>query len=155
MSDLRARERHDPEWGATVADLVEDDRVVGIVYASEGGVYAEFYADADDGAPWVFEVADLQRALDTAAAMVAGPESAAAAPEGPVGEVEGQEKRVGEEVGPGELPGVPGEQGSSTIGQFGEHKQERGQSQDVQRLRLGKVKRLRAGKRCIVGEIAA
>ena len=79
MSDLFARDRHDPEWGATVIDLVEDDRVVGIVYADDGGIYAEFYPDQDDGAPWVFDVADLQRVLDTAAAMLADPEADAPA----------------------------------------------------------------------------
>ena len=70
MSELFARDRHDAEWGGVVADLVEDDQVIGIVYSDEGGVYAEFYPDPEDGNPWVFDVADLHRVLDTAAAMV-------------------------------------------------------------------------------------
>jgi hypothetical protein len=74
MSDLHAKERHDPEWGGPVADLIEEDRVVGIAYQEEGGLFAEFFPDEDDN-PWVFEAADLQRALDTAAAML-GPEDA-------------------------------------------------------------------------------
>lgn len=77
MSDLHAKERHDPEWGGPVADLIEEDRVVGIAYHEEGGLLAEFFPD-EDGNPWVFEAADLQRALDTAAAML-GPEEAAPA----------------------------------------------------------------------------
>ena len=40
---------------------------------------AEFYPD-EDGEPWVFEVADLQRVLDTAAAMLGLGEDAAATP---------------------------------------------------------------------------
>lgn len=68
MSDLHAKERHDPEWGGLVIDLIEDDKVVGIVYQDEGGLFSEFFPD-EEGAPWVFEAADLQRAIDTAAAM--------------------------------------------------------------------------------------
>jgi hypothetical protein len=69
VSDLHARERHDADWGGLVVDLVEEDRVVGLVYEEEGSLFAEFHPD-DDGEPWVFEAADLQRALDTAAAML-------------------------------------------------------------------------------------
>ncbi|MCJ7726049.1 MAG: hypothetical protein MUP76_06640 [Acidimicrobiia bacterium] len=76
MSDLHAKERHDPEWGGPVADLIEEDRTVGIVYQEEAGLFAEFFPD-EDGNPWAFEAADLQRALDTAAAML-GPEEAPA-----------------------------------------------------------------------------
>jgi hypothetical protein len=75
MSDLHARERHDPEWGGPVVDLVEDDRIVGIVYEEDGVVYAELHPD-DDGNPWVFDTADLQRVLDTAAAMLGADEDA-------------------------------------------------------------------------------
>jgi len=76
MSDLFARDRHDPEWGGMVVDLVEDERVVGIVYADDDVPYAEFYPD-EDQAPWVFAIADLQRVLDTATTMVTtSPESA-------------------------------------------------------------------------------
>ena len=70
MSDLHARERHDPDWGGLVVDLIEEDRVVGIVYQEESGLFAEFFAD-EDGEAWVFEAADLQRAIDTAAAILA------------------------------------------------------------------------------------
>jgi len=77
MSDLHAKERHDPEWGGSVADLIEEDRVVGIAYYEDGGLFAEFFPD-EDGNPWVFEAADLQRALDTAVAML-GPEESAPA----------------------------------------------------------------------------
>ena len=72
MSDLRAKERHDPDWDGMVVDLIEEDRLVAIVYQDEGGLFTEFYPD-DDGKPWVFEAADLQRALDTAAAIL-GPD---------------------------------------------------------------------------------
>jgi hypothetical protein len=69
VSDLHARERHDAEWGGLVVDLVEEGRVVGLVYEEDGSLFAEFHPD-DDGEPWVFEAADLHRALDTAAAML-------------------------------------------------------------------------------------
>ena len=72
MSDLHAKERHDPEWDGLVVDLIEEDRVVGIAYSDKGGLFTEFFAD-DEGNPWVFETADLQRALDTAAAIL-GPD---------------------------------------------------------------------------------
>ena len=36
MSDLHARERQDPEWGRPVADLIEEDEVVGLAYEDEG-----------------------------------------------------------------------------------------------------------------------
>lgn len=69
MSDLRAREASDTEWDGPVVELVEDQRVVGIVYLDEGTLYAEFSPD-EDGEPWAFEAGDLQTALDTAAAML-------------------------------------------------------------------------------------
>jgi hypothetical protein len=76
MSDLHARERQDPEWGRPVADLVEDDEVVGLAYEDEGELLVEFYADAD-GEPRLYDVADLQRVLDTVISMLgtAAPES--------------------------------------------------------------------------------
>jgi hypothetical protein len=69
MSDLHARERQDPEWGRPVADLIEDDEVVGMAYEEEGQLLVEFYPDTE-GEPRLYEVADLQRVLDTAAAML-------------------------------------------------------------------------------------
>ena len=69
MSDLIARESSRPDWDEPLVDLVEEDEVVGCVYLDEGTLVAEFYAD-DEGEPWIFEVADLQRALDTAASML-------------------------------------------------------------------------------------
>jgi hypothetical protein len=78
MSDLHARERQDPEWGRPVADLIEDDEVVGLAYEDEGELLVEFYADAE-GEPRLYDVADLQRVLDTVVSMLgAGP----AEPEG-------------------------------------------------------------------------
>jgi hypothetical protein len=76
MSDLHAREREDPDWGRPVADLVEDDEVVGLVYEDEGQFLAEFYPDSD-GEPHLYEVPDLQRVMDMAVAMLGGepPES--------------------------------------------------------------------------------
>ena len=68
MSDLHAREREDPTWGRSVADLIEDDEVVGMAYEDEGEVLVEFYPDAD-GEPRLYDVADLQRVLDTVAAI--------------------------------------------------------------------------------------
>ena len=69
MTDLHARETELPDWDGPVVELVEEERVVGVVYTDEGSLMADFYAD-EDGEPWVFEVADLQRVLDTAAAML-------------------------------------------------------------------------------------
>ena len=69
MSDLHARERQDLEWGRPVADLVEDDEVVGMAYEDEGQLLVEFYPDAE-GEPRLYDVADLQRVLDTVAAML-------------------------------------------------------------------------------------
>lgn len=69
MSDLRAREGLSEAWDQPVVELVEDSRVVGMVYVDDDVLYAEFTPD-EDGDPWAFEVADLQRALDTAAAML-------------------------------------------------------------------------------------
>lgn len=69
MSDLRAREASNTEWDQPVVELVEDDTVVGITYVDDEVLYAEFSPD-EDGEAWAFEVADLQRVLDTAAAML-------------------------------------------------------------------------------------
>lgn len=78
MSDLHARETEpQPDWDGPIAELVEEDHVVGIAYTEDGSVMAEFYPD-EDGEPWVFEVADLQRVLDTAAAMLGVGEEPAA-----------------------------------------------------------------------------
>ncbi len=73
MSDLHAKERQDPDGDGTVVDLIEEDRVVGIAYLDDGGLYAEFYPD-DEGEPWAFEAADLHRTLDVAAAMLGADE---------------------------------------------------------------------------------
>jgi hypothetical protein len=69
VTDLRARETTPPDWDGVVVELVEEDRVVGIAYLEDGTVMAEFYPD-EDSEPWVFDVSDLQRVLDTAAAML-------------------------------------------------------------------------------------
>lgn len=69
MSDLHARERQDPEWERPVADLIEDDEVVGMAYEDEGQLLVEFYPDGD-GEPRLYDVADLQRVLDTVGAML-------------------------------------------------------------------------------------
>jgi len=69
MSDLHTRERQDPEWGRPVADLIEDDEVVGLAYEDEGDLLVEFYPDAE-GEPRLYDVADLQRVLDTVASML-------------------------------------------------------------------------------------
>lgn len=69
MSDLHAREASGIEWDRPVVELVEDGRVVAIVYVDDEVLYSEFSLD-EDGDAWAFEVADLQRALDTAAAML-------------------------------------------------------------------------------------
>lgn len=69
MTDLRARETTPPDWDGIVVELVEEDRVVGIAYLEDGVAMAEFYPD-EETEPWVFDVADLQRVLDTAAAML-------------------------------------------------------------------------------------
>ncbi len=71
MSDLHARERQDPEWGRPVADLIEDDEVVGLAYEDEGDLFVEFYPDTD-GESRLYDVADLQRVLDTVVSMLGG-----------------------------------------------------------------------------------
>ena len=71
MSDLHARERHDPEWGRSLADLIEDEEVVGLAYEDEGDLFVEFYPDAE-GEPRLYDVADLQRVLDTVVSMLGG-----------------------------------------------------------------------------------
>jgi hypothetical protein len=79
VTDLRARETTPPDWDGIVVELVEEDRVVGIAYLEDGIAMAEFYPD-EESEPWVFDVTDLQRVLDTAAAMLG------VAPEGITGE---------------------------------------------------------------------
>lgn len=69
MSDLHARERQDLEWGRPVADLIEDDEVVGMAYEDEGELLVEFYPDSE-GEPRLYVAADLQRVLDTVSAML-------------------------------------------------------------------------------------
>ena len=68
MTDLHVREPHDGAWDMDVVEFVEDGRVVGIAYLDDLEVFAEF---PTDGEPWAFDVNDLQRALDTARAMLA------------------------------------------------------------------------------------
>jgi hypothetical protein len=69
MTDLHVRESTEGEWDMPVVELVEDGRVVGIAYLDDIELLAEFYPD-DEGEPWAFDVSDLQRALDTAQAML-------------------------------------------------------------------------------------
>lgn len=69
VTDLHAREIEDGDGDGPIVELVEEDRVVGLVYLDDGVSYAEFYT-AEDGEVWAFDVADLQRVLDTARAMV-------------------------------------------------------------------------------------
>lgn len=71
MSDLHTRERIDPEWGRPVADLIEDDEVVGLAYEDEGELLVEFYPDSD-GEPRLYDVADLLRVLDVVVSMLGG-----------------------------------------------------------------------------------
>ncbi len=69
MAHLVAKESSRPEWDGPVVDLVEDDAVVGCVYLDDGELLVEFYPD-EEGNPWIYDVADLQRVLDVAAAML-------------------------------------------------------------------------------------
>lgn len=69
MATLIARESTRPEWDGPVVDLVEDGTVVGCVFLDDGDLLVEFYPD-DEGDPWIYDVADLQRVLDVAAAML-------------------------------------------------------------------------------------
>lgn len=62
-----------------MVELVEEGRVVGIAYLEEGTMLVEFHPD-EDGAAWAFDVADLQRVLDIAAAMLGVDEFEAPAP---------------------------------------------------------------------------
>jgi hypothetical protein len=68
VTDLHAREGEPGDGEELVVELVEEERVVGVVYFDDGA-FAEFYPD-EDGEPWAFDVGDLQRVLDTAVAMV-------------------------------------------------------------------------------------
>jgi hypothetical protein len=69
MTDLHAREIDPDDEEGPVVELVEEGRVVGVVYFDQDATYAEFHPD-EDGDPWAFDVSDLQRVLDTARAMV-------------------------------------------------------------------------------------
>jgi hypothetical protein len=79
MTDLRAREAELPEWDGSVVELIEEGRTVGVAYLEDGAMLVEFHPD-EDGAAWAFDVADLQRVLDIAAAMLGVDEPAPAAP---------------------------------------------------------------------------
>lgn len=69
MTDLHAREIEPEDSDEPMVELVEEDRVVGVVYFEDGATYAEFYPD-EEGDAWAFDVADLQKVLDTARAIV-------------------------------------------------------------------------------------
>ncbi|HUG75487.1 MAG TPA: hypothetical protein VMM81_07450 [Acidimicrobiia bacterium] len=69
MTDLHVREPDEGDWDMEVVEFVEEGRVVGIAYLDDLEMFAEFPTD-DDGEPWAFDVNDLQRALDTARAML-------------------------------------------------------------------------------------
>ena len=85
MTDLHAKERHDAESGGLIIDLIEDETLVGIVYQEDEALLAEFYPD-DDGATWAFDISDLQRALDMAAAMLGSDDGVAPVPVGAAGQ---------------------------------------------------------------------
>ncbi|MEX1208291.1 MAG: hypothetical protein WEE36_06740 [Acidimicrobiia bacterium] len=68
MSDLTARDGQG-EDGEPIVDLTEEGRTVGYVYLDDGTLFAEFLSDAE-GAPWAFDVDDLQRSLDAARAIL-------------------------------------------------------------------------------------
>jgi hypothetical protein len=85
MTDLHAKERNDPESGGLVIDLIEDETLVGIVYREDESLLAEFYPD-DDGNLWAFDISDLQKVLDMAAAMLGSGEEAAPVPMGEAGQ---------------------------------------------------------------------
>ncbi len=78
MASLVAKESSRPGWDGPVVDLLEEDAVVGCAFLDDDQLFVEFYAD-DDGDPWVYDVADLQRVLDIAAAMLGAVEVDAAA----------------------------------------------------------------------------
>lgn len=69
MTDLHVREAPPGEWDMPVVELVEDGRLVGMAYLDDIEVFVEFFPD-EEGEPWSFDVGDLQRALDTATAML-------------------------------------------------------------------------------------
>jgi len=69
MTDLHAREVEGDDGDGPLVELVEEDRVVGVVYFDEDATYVEFNPD-EDGSAWAFDVEDLQRVLDTARAIV-------------------------------------------------------------------------------------
>ncbi len=69
MTDLHAREVEGDSEEGPLVELVEEDRVVGVVYFDEDATFVEFSPDGD-GEPWAFDVEDLQRVLDTARAIV-------------------------------------------------------------------------------------
>ncbi|MBI5158184.1 MAG: hypothetical protein HZA58_09285 [Acidimicrobiia bacterium] len=81
MTDLHAREAELPDFDGPVVELIEEGRSVGVAYLEDGAMLVEFHTD-EDGAAWAFDVADLQRVLDTAAAMLGVDEPVAAAPPG-------------------------------------------------------------------------
>jgi hypothetical protein len=68
LSDLTARDG-EGEDGEPIVDLVEEGHPVGYVYLDDGVLLAEFLSD-EEGAPWAFNVDDLQRTLDAARAIL-------------------------------------------------------------------------------------
>jgi len=79
VTDLHAREAELPDWDGPVVELIEEDRTVGVAYLEDGAMLVEFHPD-EDGAAWAFDVADLQRVLDIAAAMLGVDEPAPTVP---------------------------------------------------------------------------
>ena len=59
--------------------VLSQDRAVGLAYVDDGILCTEFYPD-DEGDPWVFHADELQRTLDTAAAMLIDDEGDEAEP---------------------------------------------------------------------------
>jgi hypothetical protein len=69
MERIYVSERDDPDWPDPVVDLIYQGRCVAMAYARDNGLFVEFIADAE---PDAFDLAQLQHALDVAAAILGG-----------------------------------------------------------------------------------
>ncbi len=77
MDRIYVSERKDPDWPEPVVDLIEQGRYVGMAYARDDRLYVEFLSEAD---PHAFDLTELQRALDVAAAILGGVDEPLEAP---------------------------------------------------------------------------
>jgi len=69
MDRIYVSERDDPDWPDPVVDLLADGRYVGMAYTRDDRLHVEFLPSPE---PCAFDLTELQRALDVAAAILSG-----------------------------------------------------------------------------------